>query len=275
MISLQMKLVSSLEKCFLDDAMETKTEKTRFVMFGNEKLSLQVMYRAQVQDEGIANYTCPFRLGGTLAPYASVRLVANIPNQYPTYNVSPGGEFLRTEPGLYPDLIRPLPYHDRISLPHNQTHALWVDVRLPEDFAAGTYDLSLTVLHRNEPIGTVTAEITVLAAKLPAQTLIHTEWFYTDCIANYYHTRAFSNQHWKHIEGFLRTAVENGINMILTPVFTPELDTYVGGERLTTQLVDIELTGDDTYTFGFEKLHRWIDLCLESFQSPPPQQVAL
>ncbi|MBQ4592475.1 MAG: DUF4091 domain-containing protein [Clostridia bacterium] len=263
MISLQMKLVSSLEKCFLDDAMETKTEKTRFVMFGNEKLSLQVMYRAQVQDEGIANYTCPFRLGGALAPYASVRLVANIPNQYPTYNVSPGGEFLRTEPGLYPDLIRPLPYHDRISLPHNQTHALWVDVRLPEDFAAGTYDLSLTVLHRNEPIGTVTAEITVLAAKLPAQTLIHTEWFYTDCIANYYHTRAFSNQHWKHIEGFLRTAVENGINMILTPVFTPELDTYVGGERLTTQLVDIELTGDDTYTFGFEKLHRWIDLCLE------------
>lgn len=263
MISLQMKLVSSLEKCFLDDVMETKTEKTRFVMFGNEKLSLQVMYRAQVQDEGIANYTCPFRLGGALAPYASVRLVANIPNQYPTYNVSPGGEFLRTEPGLYPDLIRPLPYHDRISLPHNQTHALWVDVRLPEDFAAGTYDLSLTVLHRNEPIGTVTAEITVLAAKLPAQTLIHTEWFYTDCIANYYHTRAFSNQHWKHIEGFLRTAVENGINMILTPVFTPELDTYVGGERLTTQLVDIELTGDDTYTFGFEKLHRWIDLCLE------------
>ena len=263
MISLQMKLVSSLEKCFLDDAMETKNEKTRFVMFGNEKLSLQVMYRAQVQDEGIANYTCPFRLDGALAPYASVRLVANIPNQYPTYNVSPGGEFLRTEPGLYPDLIRPLPYHDRISLPHNQTHALWVDVRLPEDFSAGTYDLSLTVLHRNEPIGTVTAEITVLAAKLPAQTLIHTEWFYTDCIANYYHTKAFSNQHWKHIEGFLRTAVENGINMILTPVFTPELDTYVGGERLTTQLVDIELTGDDTYTFGFEKLHRWIDLCLE------------
>ncbi|MBQ9717274.1 MAG: hypothetical protein IJV76_04715, partial [Clostridia bacterium] len=154
MISLQMKLVSSLEKCFLDDAMETKNEKTRFVMFGNEKLSLQVMYRAQVQDEGIANYTCPFRLDGALAPYASVRLVANIPNQYPTYNVSPGGEFLRTEPGLYPDLIRPLPYHDRISLPHNQTHALWVDVRLPEDFSAGTYDLSLTVLHRNEPIGT-------------------------------------------------------------------------------------------------------------------------
>ncbi|MBO5256526.1 MAG: hypothetical protein J6C42_03385, partial [Clostridia bacterium] len=117
MISLQMKMVSSLEKCFLDDAVETKNEKNRFVIFANEKLSLQVMYRAQVQDEGIANYTCPLEIGGALAPYANVRMVANVPNQYPTYNVSPGGEFLRTEPGLYPDLIRPLPYIDRISLP--------------------------------------------------------------------------------------------------------------------------------------------------------------
>ncbi|MBP3293043.1 MAG: DUF4091 domain-containing protein [Clostridia bacterium] len=263
MISLQMKMVSSLEKCFLDDAVETKNEKNRFVIFANEKLSLQVMYRAQVQDEGIANYTCPLEIGGALAPYANVRMVANVPNQYPTYNVSPGGEFLRTEPGLYPDLIRPLPYIDRISLPHNQTHALWVDIQLPEDFSAGTYDLSLTIRNRNEVLGTVTGEVTVLADRLPEQSFIHTEWFYTDCIANYYHTKAFSKQHWKYIESFLRTAVENGINMILTPVFTPELDTYVGGERLTTQLVDIELTGDETYAFGFKKLHQWIDLCLK------------
>ena len=48
MISLQMKMVSSLEKCFIDEAVETKTEKNSFVMFANEKLSFQVMYRANV-----------------------------------------------------------------------------------------------------------------------------------------------------------------------------------------------------------------------------------
>jgi hypothetical protein len=51
--------------------------------------------------------------------------------------------------------------------------------------------------------------------------------------------------------------------MILTPVFTPALDTYIGGERTTTQLVDIELIKKGKYVFGFEKLHRWIDLCLK------------
>lgn len=263
MLSLQMKTVSSLEKCFLDEALETKREKKSFVMFANEKLSFQVMYRAEVIDEGIASYSGDLKTGGALAPYAAVRMVANVPNQFPTYNVSPGGEFLRTEPGLYPDLIRPLVYPGRIPLPHSQTHALWVDIQLPEDFAAGTYDFTLSLNDRSGPMASVTAEVTVLSAKLPAQTFIHTEWFYTDCIANYYHVRAFSKQHWKHIEGYMRTAVENGINMIMTPVFTPELDTYVGGERLTTQLVDIELTADGTYAFEFSKLHQWIDLALD------------
>ncbi len=272
MITLQMKMVSSLEKCFLDDALESKREKNSFVMFANEKLSLQVVYRAEVTEEGIASYTGQPVFGGSLAKYASLRMVANVPNQYPTYNVSPGGEFIRTEPGLYPDLIRPLPYIDRISLPHAQTHALWVDIALPEDFQAGKYDISLSVKHRDGILASVCGEVEVLAERLPAQTLVHTEWFYTDCIANYYHTKAFSKQHWKHIEGFMRTAVEHGINMILTPVFTPELDTYVGGERLTTQLVDVELTGEDTYAFEFSKLHQWIDLALscgvEYFEIP-------
>ena len=263
MLSLQMKMVSSLEKCFIDETVDSKREKNRFLMFANENLAFQVMYHAQVLDEGIATYMGNLEIGGALAPYAEVRLVANVPNQFPTYNVSPGGEFLRTEPGLYPDLIRPLVYPSRISLPHNQTHALWVNIRLPEDFAAGTYDIFLTVRDRDTVYGSVTGEVTVLAEKLPAQKFIHTEWFYTDCIANYYHTKAFSKQHWKYIENFMRTAVDHGINMIMTPVFTPELDTYVGGERLTTQLVDIELTEDGTYAFDFKKLHQWIDLALK------------
>ena len=100
MLSLQMKMVSSLEKCFLDDPVESKTEKNRFIMFANEKLSFQVMYRAEILDEGIATYLGDLKLDGSLTPYAKVRLVANVPNPFPTYNVSPGGEFIRTEPGL-------------------------------------------------------------------------------------------------------------------------------------------------------------------------------
>ena len=265
---LQLKMLSSLEKCFLDEPPESKREKKEFIMFRNERLSFQIAYRFLGTPTMNIQRQAPIRLGGALAPYATLRLVANVPNQYPTYAVNPGGAFLRTEPGLYPDLIRPLIYPDAIYLPYGQTHALWVDIELPEDFAPGRYDLSLSVLsceedRESELLGTVSGHVTVVDADLPKQALIHTEWFYTDCIANYYRTRAFSEKHWRLIENFLRTATKNGINMILTPIFTPELDTYVGGERLTTQLLEIEKLEGGGFSFNFDQLHRWIDLCLD------------
>ena len=200
MISLQMKMVSSMEKCFYNDTLESKPEKNRFVMFRNERLAFQVMYRADASDEGnnIRRWN-PVKLGGALAKYATVRLVSNVLNMYPTYTENPGGEFITTEPGAYPDLIRPLVYPNAISLPHAQTHALWIEVELPAGFAAGEYDISVSVFHEktNELLATVTGTVQVLDAELPAQKLIHTEWFYTDCIANHYHTKAFSEKHWK------------------------------------------------------------------------------
>ena len=48
--------------------------------------------------------------------------------------------------------------------------------------------------------------------------------------------------------------------MILTPVFTPPLDTAVGGERRTVQLVDVKVEKEG-YSFGFEKFERWVSIC--------------
>lgn len=263
---LSMKMISSLDKCFLDDSVESKREKNEFIMFRNERLSFQVVCRYNNGATPILRQWS-VKLGGALAKYATVRIVDNVPNKYPTYAQQPKGEFIRTEPGLYPDLLRPLIYPDEVALPYGQTHALWIDIELPEGFAAGEYDISVRVKGNVLKLGEVTEEVAgrvrVLSAELPKQRLRHTEWFYTDCIADYYHCKVFSERHWKLIEAFLRTAVRNGVNMILTPVFTPELDTYVGGERTTTQLVDIELTADGKYLFGFDKLGRWIDLCLD------------
>lgn len=256
-----MKMVSSLEKCFYNDTIESKKEKNEFFMFKNERLSFQVMFRTDNPDAYIIRQ-CKVSVGGPLKKYAKVRVVGNVLNMLPCYAKNVGGEFIKNEPGAYPDVIRPFIYPKSVPLPHNQTHALWIDVELPEDFEAGVYDISVT-MRPNDKNYTVKGKITVVDALLPKQKLIHTEWFYTDSIANYYHTKAFSEKHWKSIESFMKTAVRNGINMILTPLFTPELDTYIGGERLTTQLVDIELTGKDEYKFDFSKLERWIDLCIK------------
>ena len=70
----------------------------------------------------------------------------------------------------------------------------------------------------------------------------------------------FSEKHWEIIENFIRTAVDNGINMILTPIFTPALDTMVGGERPTNQLLGCTQE-NGKWSFDFTLVHRWIEMC--------------
>lgn len=48
------------------------------------------------------------------------------------------------------------------------------------------------------------------------------------------------------IGNYMDAAVKCGVNMILTPVLTPPLDTAVGTERPTVQLVDIEVRDGST-----------------------------
>lgn len=101
-------------------------------------------------------------------------------------------------------------------------------------------------------------------AKLAPQTLIHTEWFHGDCLAEYYQVSPLSEEHWRIMGKFIHAAAQrHGINMLLTPVFAPPLDTAVGSERPTVQLVKITVQ-DGKYTFDFSLLERWTKLCREA-----------
>lgn len=102
-------------------------------------------------------------------------------------------------------------------------------------------------------------KLKVLEAVLPKQDLIFTQWFHVDCLASYYNCEVFSEEHWAIIEKFMCNAVKFGINMIFVPIITPPLDTAVGTERPTVQLVDITVE-NGSYSFCFEKLERYIRL---------------
>lgn len=253
------KFVSSMEKCFIDDKFSDKKEKNSFVMFKNERLSFQAVYCL----DSVYNSLCDVEVEGDFAPYAKISEVVSVPVAYPVRNdTNCNSDCIRNTPGLYPDIIRPLHYKGKVRAIAEQLHCLWIDVQLDEknDIFDGNLVISLTCGGVKE---SAEAKIHVVNAELPPQKLIHTEWFYTDCIAEAYHVPAFSQKHWNFIESYIQTAVDNGINMILTPVFTPELDTYVGGERMTTQLVDIAVESPDKYSFNFDKLDKWIDICLK------------
>ncbi len=62
---------------------------------------------------------------------------------------------------------------------------------------------------------------------------------------------------------YFANMAEHGITQVLTPLFTPPLDTAVGAERPTVQLVDVTQE-NGKFHFGFERLERWVALALES-----------
>ena len=173
---------------------------------------------------------------------------------------------LMTEPGLAPDLLRPL-WQNCVMTAENQWRAMWVTVNVPADFAAGKYPVKLIFTAilptgKRKRLTTATLNLEVIDAVIPEQKLMVTHWFHSDCLAAFYRDEAFSPQHFEICRNFINNAVDHGMNMILTPIFTPPLDTQIGGERPTVQLVKIKLA-DGRYSFDFSLLDRWVEIAMQ------------
>ncbi len=264
MFKVKTKVLSSLQKCFIDENIDTYKEKTSFKVLKGQHLAFQVACMGEDEIDSF-NFLCPV-VEGTFSEYVTVREVIHIPSMYPAPILNADDNYLRTTPGLYPDPIRPLHYQGQFCLRPERTHCLWVESLIPEDIDAGEYEITLYLRAGKE--GEIvsdkkTVKISIIDEVLPKQELVHTEWFYSDCIAEAHKVKVFSDEHFALIEKYIRIAVKNGINMILVPFFTPELDTYVGGERLTTQLIRIRVNGNK-YEFDFELAAKFIKICKEA-----------
>lgn len=155
--------------------------------------------------------------------------------------------------GDYPDVL--IPSGGKVQLKKGEWTPIWCEFSPDGKLDAGEHEIIINI---GNEIVKVRAEIA--DASYGEQSLICTHWFHTDCLATHYKVEVFSDEYWRIVENFMRTAVSHGINFILTPLFTPPLDTAVGGERPTVQLVDVKRHDKYKYTFGFEKLKKWIDL---------------
>lgn len=255
---MNIKLLSSLEKCFLDDNINDKCEYKKASCFNNEIFRFEACYNS---DEFCSRGRCCVDIKSNLKQYITVRKIEQVPVQMPVEDDKFDDNYLRTSPGLYPDILLPLGKFNRVALSRN-LHSLFVEVALDGNVKGGIYPIEIIFSDESgkSTIGSAVFELEVIPASLPEQETIFTQWFHCDCLQDYYGTESFDKRHWKIIESFMRTAVKNGINMILTPVFTPPLDTYVGGERTTTQLVDVEYRNGE-YSFDFTRLGKWVELC--------------
>ncbi len=257
MANMELKILSSMEKCFLDESIAGKTQLEKISMLRNERLSLQAAYTTE-DPSGKPKAMCRWHIESPLADAITVSKVDSLPVQMPVYPEFPNENYLRTEPGMYPDLLTPITESQQLMVAYKQLQTLMITIENEEGLAPGTYPLEFTVTWGEEVFST-SIEITVIDAMLPEQTLMHTQWFHNDCLATWYECEVFSERHWEIVGNYMKAARRCGINMILTPVFTPPLDTAVGHERPTVQLVDVIKNGD-AYTFGFDKLDRYVKL---------------
>lgn len=245
--SLQTRLLSSLTKVFADEDLQAPTCRRATCLRG-EVFSFQLAYRAQTLCRDLQ-----VEVESDLKRHIQVRAVGLAPSELPGTNFD--DDVLRTTPGLYPDPLVCL--GEQLPAPPSQWRSLWVTVRVPKRIRAGTYDIRLALTSDGQRLGGDTFGLQILAATLPAQKLKHTSWFHTDCIATYYGVDVWSRKHWDLVDQFVRNAVDHGVNMLLTPLFTPPLDTRVGGERPTVQLVDVRRS-KERYSFDFQRLDRWV-----------------
>lgn len=261
---LETRVISSMEKCFLDQKPQDFNEVKRLRMYKNEKGSVQFLAyndtRVRIAD------LLKIEIEGDLSKYATIRTVENVPNykSYPfiTEDEEPDNHLIRTTPGLYPDVLMPLARVNCIPYYNKQLHSVMIDFE--GDLSKGEYPTKIVLYNlKDEKVAETEFVVEVIDACLPAQETKVTNWFYADCLADYYNVEVFSDRHFEICENFIKTAVKNGMNMLLIPVVTPPLDTYVGGERTTTQLVKI-FVKDGKYSFDFSLLDRYLDMCLKS-----------
>ena len=250
-------LTDSLEKVFPNQRPRGEEEPALYALQG-ETPALQFVYRYEPGPERAGEKPAfSLEIEGSPVP-VRLRRVSLVPSDYPC-NEARDENYLTHQPGLFPDLL--LPMEDGGFRPvHWQYRAVWVD--FPDLKAqAGEYRLCAVVKADGKEAARLPFTLHVAKAALPPQKLLHTEWIHGDCLADYYRVQVFSEEHWAILENFIAVAGrEHRVNVLLTPVFTPPLDTAKGGERTTIQLVEVyqEKNG---YRFGFSRLERWCGLC--------------
>ncbi|MBE5807957.1 MAG: DUF4091 domain-containing protein [Clostridiales bacterium] len=253
---MQLFLVSSLCKVFLDERPLPDLPADGLSCLWGETLSVQAAW----SDPGGA-FRTDVRLEVDTPFPGTVRLrqVRHVPVRFPALPDADEG-YLRTTPGLYPDILAEAPgiWNAWAGL----WETAWIDLTPERGAAPGIYPVTVLLTGMDGArLAEARTQVRVVPAALPEQTLIHTRWLHCDSLCHAYGVDMFSERFFDIAERFIALAVKRGINAVLTPTHTPPLDTAVGGERMTCQLVGIE-ERDGDYTFDFSLLDRWIDMAL-------------
>ncbi|MBE6674327.1 MAG: DUF4091 domain-containing protein [Ruminococcaceae bacterium] len=213
-------------------------------MARDETLSFQLVYKIEWLQKEIE-----VKIKSPIKKYITYRQVEYVPCTTPV--LGKGDDYYLTKkPFFCPDVLCSCEKR-KPTARLGCYNSIWFTVN--GDLTPGEYPIEISLEQNGYLIGKAEYKITVLDFYLGKSSLMYTNWFHYDSIAQYYNLKVFSPRYNKIMYDFISCAVRHGMNMLLTPMFTPPLDTRQGKERLTVQLVDVTKT-DKGYEFDFKRL---------------------
>ena len=249
------KTISAMEK--LLPGKEPTLLESKGTVLKNETHHFQVALRCDFGPWAIFGLTA--KASGPLAPYVSFSIAELVPALITVFNAD--DYYLAKDPALIPDPLMPFSKVG-LSIPYGQWKGLWVTVKAEEGLPVGTHEIPIQIFTgAGEVLAETVYTLEVVDAASDESDLILSAWMHYDCIAYQHKVEMFSKEFYAIFEKYLAAFVDGGYNMLLTPLFTPPLDTKVGGERMTAQLVGVKKM-KDSYVFDFSKLDCFIDFVL-------------
>lgn len=261
------KQISSLEKIFSPADLNVAPVKNVKILQGEHFSYQVVLYHegGSIDNRSMLHLS----IDSPIADYVKVYSVKNISVDFPHPEIEDKDYNVHT-PSLVPDLLVPIEMQKGYASVNNTLSVFWVEVCVDNAEFVGKTQINFNITgsryNTAECISVVqfeetsTLEVEILPLKLPEKKTIFTQWFHIDCIASAHGEEIYSERHWELIDKYMALAADLGINMILTPVITPPLDTAPGTSRPCTQLVQIEKK-DGEFLLDFSLLRRYISLC--------------
>ena len=209
--------------------------------------------------------------------------IGNVSIINPVPNCMNKEDFVSDIPSLYPDPLYEMSSNTVVEKNKNSSRyfeegqkttlnavsafgALWVELNpKAKKLPVGKYSIQCVFYSLTDysELSRQALSFEIIEAEKEEQPIRCTNWFYCDSLADVYGVDVFSDRHFDIIESFVKTAASHGSNMILTPAFTPPLDTMVGKQRKTVQLVGVKQE-KGVYSFDFSLFEKFVKICLEN-----------
>lgn len=228
--------------------------------FKNERSSFQVVIKS---DEDVL--ACKLNVESDLNFLTKVRFVRSVSVEYAYSSLLPEDKYVISKKnGSYPDYLQE-DVVDKFSLLKGQNKVFFITVCAndKEKLSVGLHNFKITLLNeKDEKLGETQYTLNVLDDELPKSKLMVGDWMHFDCIAHSHGVEPFAEGYYEYCKRYMQNAYDHGINVQFVPLVTPLIDTKVGGERTTAQLVKV-IVNNGNYEFDFSLLKEFIDIAKE------------